>query len=70
MQTENRTDFNQRQISPMAAAHMGAAVVALRRRAQDQISGLHTRRLLALADGLEMLLPAVERLEMASGVRL
>lgn len=48
---------------PVATAYMGAAVVALRRRAQDQINGSHSRRLLALADGIETLLPAVERLE-------
>lgn len=69
MQNENRTDFNQSQTLPVATAHMGAAVVALRRRAQNQISGSHTRRLLALAEGIEMLLPAIERMEMACEVQ-
>jgi hypothetical protein len=50
--------------NPVATAHLGAAVVALRQRAQGQMSGSHTRRLLALADGIETLLPAIERLEM------
>ena len=55
--------------APLAAAHLGAAIVALRRRAQKQLSPFHTKRLLAVADGMEILLPAIERLETVCEVR-
>lgn len=70
MENQIRTDFDKSQTSPIAAAHLGAAVVALRRRATCQLSPARSRRLLALADGIETLLPAVERLETACEVPL
>ncbi len=63
MQNENYPESEHLSNPPLATAHLGAAVIALRRRANGQLSASHTRRLLAVADGLETLLPAIERLE-------
>ena len=52
---------------PIAAAHLGEAIVQLRRLASDQISGPLTRKLLDAADGLQAWVPPVERLERVCG---
>jgi hypothetical protein len=53
--------------SPVAAAHLGEAVVQLRRLANNQISGALTRQLHEVADGLQAWMRPLERLERVCG---
>lgn len=48
---------------PLAAAYVGQAVLVLRRRAADEVSGRKCKALLHLADVLQHLVGAAEQLE-------
>jgi len=62
-QQESKPETTSTSSSAFAAPHVGQAVLLLRRRAGDEVSGLRWRKMLQVADALEGILPLVETLE-------